>query len=167
MCISATVLIAGAMIASAGVAVTTSMMTASANAKQAEFAAKMRKKELDEKAQLARLSAQQKENAAAQDFAQRRSRQWSAMALRQGFQGENISFFQGIDPEQQRQLGQTSMAVRLGLATDESAIRDQVAITDYSKDISLFNATTQKIGAVGNFIGDVASAGNFYKQNSG
>lgn len=167
MCISATVAISVAMLASAAVTAGTSIMSANANASNAKYQAAVKKKELDERAKITRLQAMQKENAAANDFADKRSRQMAAMALSQGFNGENISFFQGINPEQERQFGDTSLAIRLGLVTEESAIRDQVGITDFSKDISLFNARTQKIGAVGQFVGDAASAANFYKTYKG
>lgn len=167
MCITATVAIAGAMLASAAVTAGTSIMSANANAANAKYQNDVRQKELDERAKLSRLAAQQRENAAASEFADRRSKQYAAMALAQGFNGENISFFQGMDPEQKRQFGQTSMAIRLGLAAEESSIRDQVKISDYSKDISLFNSSTQKIAAVGNFIGDAAKAGNFYNTARG
>lgn len=164
MCISATIVIAGAMLASAAVTAGTSMMTANANASNAKYQAAVKKKELDERAKIARLQASQKENAAAGEFEERRSRQMAAMALSQGFNGENISFFQGINPEQEKQFGNTSLAIRLGLATEESAIRDQVGITDFSKDISLFNSQTQKIGAAGQFVGDAASSYSFYNR---
>lgn len=164
MCISATVVIAGAMLASAAASAGTQIMTASAQGKNAAYQAKVKQKELTEKAQIVRLQAIQKENAAANDFEERRSRQMAAMALSQGFNGENISFFQGINPEEEKQFGQTSLAIRLGLATEESAIKDQVQITDFGKDIAMFNSKTQMIGAGAQFVGDAASAASFYKK---
>ncbi len=167
MCISATVAISAAMLAASAATAATGMMTANAQGKNAAYQNKVKQKELDERAKVARLQAMQKENAAASQFAEGRSRQMAAMALAQGFNGENISFFQGINSEQEKQFAATSMAIRLGLATEESAIKDQVAISDYSKDISMFNSGIAKIGVAAQFAGDAAGAASFYKKYKG
>lgn len=165
MCISATVAIAGASLFAAGATLYTGIQSANANARYAQFDADMKKKELRERTQLSTIEAMQKESAAWADYERNRSRQLAAMAFANGFQGENISFFQGIDPAQREEFGDTSMAIRLGLAADHSSLADQIRVSDASAKHAKFNASMDKIGAVGNFVGQVAQAGSYYQKN--
>lgn len=165
MCISAAAAIAGATIVSAGVTAFSAIQGANARKDQARFQADMSRKEIARRMKMERLRAGQEEGAKAAEFARNRSRQLAAIAASQGFQGENISFLQGIDPEQRRQFRDTSMAIRLGLAADESLGADQIQVTDVGYDYAKFNSGLQKIQAGGDFIGQAAQAASFYQTN--
>lgn len=159
MCISAAI-IAGATLLASGVAAYSTMSTASANAGLAKYENALRTKQLREKRDIERLAAIEKENLRTMDFARTRSSQLAAIGA-SGL-GENISFFQGIDPDQQQAYLRDIRNVRLGLTATEASIADEIQVGAFGVRIAKFNAGAQKIGALADFAKTAMQAATFY-----
>ena len=162
MCVSAAV-IAGVALLGSAVSTVSNISSANANNANAQFAKDLKEKQLRERRQLEELSAIETENARRNEFAQMRSA--SLAALGASGVGENISFFQAVDPEQQAALARDVRNVRLGFVSESSSIADQIRVGAYDAQISAFNSKMQKVGAVGDFVQSAASAANFYSTN--
>jgi hypothetical protein len=163
MCISAAI-VAGGMILASGVQMVTSMHTAEVNKDLAVYEGKVRHKQARERRSLEKLKAIETENLRSAEFARARS---SAMAaIGASGLGENISFFQGIDPEQQKAFLKDIRNVRLNLTAEQASIRDEINLIGVRTSVARVTATTSKISAMASFASDVMSAANYYTKNS-
>lgn len=159
MCISAAI-VAGVAIASSAVQYVSTTQTINANMSMAKYEGQLRDKELTDRANVERLAALEAENIRRDDYARGRSAAFAVMGA-SGI-GENISFFQGIDPESNAAFLRDVRNIRLGLVQQQSVERDQRQANAYGVRIAKANAGAQRIGAVASLGADVAKAASYY-----
>jgi len=160
MCISMA-LIAGATLLAGAATAYSKISTAQANAGLAKYENAVRTKQLNERRDMEQLSAIETENQRTAEFQRARSTAFAAIGA-SGI-GENISFIQGIDPEQQKALLRDVRNVRLNLTSTESGIRDEIQVGAYGVRVAKANATNATIGALADFAQTAMSAVSFYK----
>ncbi len=158
MCATAIVLAAVAAV-SAAVGAGTSILAADAQADQAKYESKIRQKQADEQRRSAEIQALQAENSRTEEFLRLRSGAMAAIGAAN--LGEQLSFFQGIDPEAQKTYLRDVRNVRLNLTQTRSTLADQVQVAEFGSRIAGFNAGVSKIGAIADFAQSAASAYNF------
>lgn len=162
MCVTA--VLAAVAVVAGGIGTYASLQAASAQKRQAKYESRVREKQLNNEREMARIEALQRENIRSDEFQRARS---SAMAaIGASGLGEHISFFQSIDPEAQKAWLRDVRSIRLNLAAKEVSIADQVNVTEYRKDISVFNASLSQVGAIADFIKTAASAASMYAQGA-
>lgn len=127
-------------------------------AKAAAYQETMRQQQLQREADQAKLAAAQTESVKTDDFMRRRSAALAAIGA-SGL-GEDISFFQGIDPEQQRAILRDVSTTRLNLAGNLANIADQIQISGFRTDIARYNAESSKVAATMQFAGKVMETVN-------
>lgn len=149
MCVTALVA-AGAAIAAKGVSTVASISSAKGNKKAALYKAKLEQKQIEEQRRTAQIQAMDTENQRAAAYEQAKAS--SLAAIGAAGIGEHMSFIQGMDPNQRKQLARDVMNTRLNLAQTESSLADQVGVTEASKSMAKFNAKMQTIGAAADFV---------------
>lgn len=164
MCVSLAVVAIGVTVAAAGVQAVSSIAGANANKANAKYENKVRTKQLNERRNIERLAALERENVRSADF--RRARSAALAAIGASGLGENISFFQGADPEAQAAFLKDVRNIRLGLVAEESSIKDQIQVGAFGVKIAKFNAGMTKIGAIADFAKTAMQAASFYGANS-
>jgi hypothetical protein len=164
MCVTAVIALAAIATVASGVGAAASMGAAKGAARNAAYQAKMEQKQIAEQKQSAQLQALRQEVGRVNEFAAVRS---SALAsIGSSGLSENISWAQGIAPEDTRQLGQDVGAIRLNLFQAESSLADRVGVSEYGAKVAKFNAGMQKLSAVSGFLKDSANAASFYATNT-
>lgn len=159
MCVTA-IIAAGIAIGTAAAGAYSSIQSANANKDAARYEAAIKEKELYQEREQQRLAALQQENAKAAEFNQARSSAFAAIGA-SGL-GENLSFFQGADPEQQRAFLRDVQTIRLNMSAKQASIADEVGLTEERKRIGVFNANMSKVGAVTDFIKTAMGAVSYY-----
>jgi hypothetical protein len=156
MCISAAVAIAGvAAVASIGVGymgMQQQKASAKYNRQAMEYELALRNKDAERRRGLAQAEALETEQLRRADFDATRSAAFAAIGA-SGI-GEHISFFSGIDPEQQGAFLRETRNVRLSLSAEETQIADEIAVNDYGGVIGRYNASAQSYGSKLNFLGN-------------
>lgn len=162
MCVTAA--LAAVAVVSSAVGVYSSIQSANAAKDRGRYMAQLEAKQAQERYDNAKLQALEQETQRTQQFNRERS---SAMAAI-GASGvaNHISFAQGIDPSNQDALDRDIRAVRLNLIGEGARYRDERATAGYKYQMAGYNAKIAKLSAVGQFVGDLASAGSYYKANA-
>jgi len=140
-----------------------SVKSANANAANAAYQFRVQAKQADEQRRSIEIQALQQENARTEEFARARSSALAAIGA-SGI-GEHISFFQGIDPDQQDAWLRDVRNVRLNLTQQRVSLADQVQVAEFGARMGKFNAHVQKVGAVVDFVNTAMSAASFYGNN--
>jgi hypothetical protein len=164
MCDPITATIAAVTVVSAGVGMAASIGAANANMAAARYEAQQQERQLYRQREMDRVAALQKENARAAEFDQSRSAAIAAIGA-SGL-GEHISFFQSIDPQAKKAFLRDVRTVRLNMTAERASIADQVGVTEYKRDIAVFNAKMSKVGAVADFVKTAMSAASFAAGNA-
>lgn len=159
MCISAAIIAASTVLA-AGVGAYSSIQSANANARAAKYESAVRTKQLRERRSIERLAALEAENERSSEFSRLRSAAFAAIGA-SGL-GENISFFQGTDPEQKRAFLRDVRNIRLGFEQSRSTIADEIQVSAFGVRMAKANAGIAKIGAIADFARTAMSAASFY-----
>jgi hypothetical protein len=162
MCVTAIIAIASVAIGAVGTVA--SISAANANKRAAQFEADMKVKQLFREREGERIRALQTENVRADAFNQARS---SAMAaIGASGLGEHISFFQAIDPEAKKAFLRDVSTVRLNMTAKRASITDEIGVTEFKKDIAVFNSKISKVGAIADFMQTAMGAASFYNANA-
>lgn len=148
--VSLLVLTAGGAIGAAGLGMYASIQSANANAKAAKYEALMQEKQLYRQREQQRIASAQAEVARSTKFEQSRSAALAAIGA-SGL-GEHISFFQAADPTARKNYLRDVQTIRLNMTAQNASIADQVGVTEFKKDINVFNQQMAKVGAVADFI---------------
>jgi len=156
MCVTAVVL-AAASLATAAVGTGLSVKAAAdQNAAQQDML-NMQRQQMVEDLQMKRLQAAQAETARLSDF--RATRAANMVAIAGSGVGENISFLQGIAPEEEHALQLDLANIRLGMLGEENRMASEIRVNRLSSSISSYN----KGVAIGKgVIGLAGSAVNAY-----
>lgn len=164
MCDPITATIAAVTVVAGGIGMASSIASANANKANARYEAALKTKELYRQREMTRLQALEEENARRAQFDQSRSAALASIGA-SGL-GEHISFFQSIDPEAQKSFLRDVRRIRLNMLQSDASIADQVKVTEFKKDIDVFNSKMSKVGAISDFIQTAMSAASFYHTNA-
>lgn len=160
MCI--TMALAAASVAIGGVGAISGIGAANANKKAQIQQLKLQNRQLREQAAMEGIASANEEFAKALDFEAGRSA--SLAAIGASGVGENISFFQGLDPANKAAFSRDVANLRLNLTAKEGSISDQIGVNDVGMKVAKINANASKVGAVTDFMQTAMSAASFYSQ---
>lgn len=161
MCVTAVLAAVAVVAAAAGTA--TSISAANNNSASAEYTRLVQNKQAKEARDTAEIQALQQENARTSEYEKTRSSAIAAIGA-SGL-GEQISYFQGIEPDSRNAYLRDVRSVRLNLTQQQSGIADQIQVNDVAASTAKANASASKVGAVAGFVQTAMSAANFYNTN--
>jgi hypothetical protein len=146
--------------------VTTAAGTAAGIA-NAKYQAGMMKLQLDEQREQMRqeqknllMQAQEEELARLEEY--RRNREASLLAMAASGVGQNMSFFQGIEKANERNLRRDLANIRLGFLEGNNRIAQQIRVNRTQLEIAQAEKRSAIFGSVLKGIGSAIDAGNVY-----
>lgn len=158
MCI--TLALAAASVAIGAVGAISGIGAANANKKAQIQQLQLQSRQLQQQATMELIAANNEETAKSTAFEADRSA--SLAAIGASGVGENISFFQGLDPANKEVFRRDVSNLRLNLGAKQSSISDQIGVNDVGIKIAKIQATASKVGAVTDFMQTAMSAASFF-----
>lgn len=162
MCISATV-IAGASLLTSAIGTVAAIDNANYNSKMQEYQLEEQREAMRQQQDRERLKAMEAEQARLQEYRQIREANLAWLGI--AGTGQNMSFLQGSDKADEKNMRKDLRNIRIGMLDANSRLASQIRVNNIRSDVNRSNANSAKFNAVVGFAGDALSTFNYYETN--